>query len=164
MLKQAERVSSRLNLWLTRAGAAVLFATMVMAVANMVLRPLGIPVTGSFELMGLGCAITAALGLALAQEQKSHISVDILFSHFPPVARAVLNALGCIICTLLFTAASWRLFHMGLTQLETGEVSETLRLPFYPVIWIVAAGFAALSLRLMIEAVQSIMKIITNRS
>jgi TRAP-type C4-dicarboxylate transport system permease small subunit len=137
---------------------------MVMAVANMVLRPLGIPLTGSFELMGLGCAVTAALGFALAQEQKSHIAVDILFSHFPPVVRAVLNAIGCLICTLLFTAASWRLFHMGLIQLETGEVSETLRLPFYPVIWIVAAGFAALSLRLVIEAALALQKALNSHT
>jgi len=158
MLKQAQRLSSNLNLWLTRTGAAVLFATMLMAVANMVLRPLGFPVTGSFELMGLGCAITAALGLAMAQEHKSHISVEILFSHLPPGLRSILNAAGCIICALLFSSASWRLFQMGLTQFETGEVSETLRMPFYPAIWIVAAGFAALALRLSIEAALSLQK------
>ncbi len=155
MLKQAEEFSSRLNLWLTRVGAAVLFATMLMAVANMILRPLGYPLTGSFELMGLGCAFTAALGLAQAQEEKSHISVDIMFRHLPPLPRSALNATGCLACALLFSAAAWRLFQTGLTQLETGEVSETLRLPFYPVIWTVSAGFMALSLRLYIEAAMS---------
>ncbi len=151
-LKTAEKLSSSLDRWLARAGAVVLFATMIIAVVNMILRPFGYPVTGSFELMGLGCAVTAALGLALAQEYKSHISVDILFNHLPGGLRSVLRAAGSLACCLLFSAAAWRLFQMGMTQLETGEVSETLRIAFYPVIWVVAAGFAALSLRLAIEA------------
>ncbi len=164
MLKQAEQFSSKLNLWLTRVGAVVLFATMLMAVANMALRPLGFPLTGSFELMGLGCAITAAFGLAIAQEQKSHISVDIMFRHMPPLPRAILNIAGSLSCALLFSAASWRLLQTGLTQLETGEVSETLRIPFYPVVWAVAAGFLALSLRLYIEAAAAGTALLKNRN
>ncbi len=148
-----EAFSSMINLWFIRAGCAVLFITMLVAVANMALRPLGLPITGSFELMGLGCAITAALGLAMAQAEKSHIAVDILFRCFPPVLRKILSTTGNIVCTALFSAAAWRLFQTGLTQLNTGEVSETLRIPFYPVIWVVALGFAALALRLMVEAI-----------
>ncbi len=156
MLQHTEKFSEKLNLYLTRAGAAVLFATMLIAVVNMVLRPAGYPITGSFELMGLGCAITAALGLAMAQEQKSHITVDIVYNHLPERLKLPLSAGGSTICAILFSAGAWRLFVTGLTQLETGEVSETLRIPLYPVIWVVAAGFAALALRLLVEAIKSL--------
>jgi TRAP-type C4-dicarboxylate transport system permease small subunit len=129
---------------------------MLVAVVNMLLRPAGYPVTGSFELMGLGCAITAALGLATAQEQRSHISVDIVYEHLPERLKPLLSAAGSSACAILFSAGAWRLIHTGLTQLETGEVSETLRIPFYPVIWVVAAGFGALALRLLVEAMRSL--------
>ncbi len=150
-----EAFLSWLNLWFIRAGCAVLFATMLIAVANMALRPLGLPITGSFELMGMGCAITAALGLSMAQAEKSHIAVGILFRCLPHGLRKFLSATGSIICALLFSAAAWRLFQTGLTQLKTGEVSETLRMPFYPVIWVVALGFAALAMRLVVEAIKT---------
>ena len=148
--------SSSLNRWAVRAGSMALLATMLIAVANMCLRPLGYPVTGSFELMGLGCAITAALGLAMAQEAGSHISVDILFNRLPALLRRFLSAAGSLVCCVLFAAAAWRLWQTGMTQLDTGEVSETLRIPFYPVIWAVCAGFCLLSLRLAVEAAGSL--------
>ncbi len=150
------KLSSSLDRWAVKAGSLALFATMLIAVANMCLRPFGHPVTGSFELMGLGCAITAALGLAMAQEAGSHISVDILFNRFPLLLRRFLSAAGSLVCAGLFVAAAWRLWHMGMTQLDTGELSETLRLPFYPVIWIAGAGFGLLALRLVVEASCSI--------
>ncbi len=152
MIEKAERLSSRLDHWFVRAGSVALVITMFTAVLNMFLRPLGHPITGSFELMGLGCAATASLGLAMAQEARSHISVDILFDRLPRPLRRFLLPVGSLVCAALFCAAAWRLFQTGVTQLETGEVSETLRLPFYPVIWVVAAGFLLLSLRLVIEA------------
>ncbi len=151
-----ETFSTWLDLWFIRAGCAVLFATMLIAVANMALRPVGFPITGSFELMGMGCAITAALGLSMAQAEKSHIAVNILFRCFPQGLRKFLSTTGSIMCALLFSAAAWRLFQTGLTQLKTGEVSETLRIPFYPVIWVVATGFASLAMRLVVEATKTV--------
>jgi len=51
------RASRLLNRWMLRAASATLLLTMGIAVANMVLRPLGRPVQGSFELMGFGGAL-----------------------------------------------------------------------------------------------------------
>ncbi len=153
---QLETFSSKLDTWFARTGEVALALTMITAVANMILRPAGHPLTGSFELMGLGCAVTAALGLALAQEHKSHITVDILYNMLPVKIRLIFGMTGNLACSALFAAASWRLVQTGLTQMRTGEVSETLRMPFYPVIWVVAAGFALLTLRLFVEALKSL--------
>ena len=163
MLNYLEKFSTRLNALLAWTGAAALGLTMVMAVVNMALRPVGHPVTGSFELMGLGCAITTALGLALAQEQKSHIWVDIVFNRLPCPVKNFFTVIGNLACSALFIAASWRLFHMGLTQMHTGEVSETLGIPFYPVVWSVAAGFFTLALRLILEAVKAGLSLVMKR-
>lgn len=153
---QLETLSSKLDTWFARTGAVALLLTMTAAVANMILRPVGHPLTGSFELMGLGCAVTTALGLALAQEHKNHIAVDILYNMLPVKIRMIAGLAGNLACCALFSAASLRLVQTGLAQMKTGEVSETLRMPFYPVIWIVAAGFALLTLRLLTEALKSV--------
>jgi len=129
----------------------MLLLTMTEAVANMVLRPFGHPIQGSFELMGFGAASVAALGLANSQEKKVHICVDILFVKFPPTLKRILASLGNILCSIFFGMAAWRITLLAIRLWRSGEVSETLRIPFYPFTAIVALGFWALSFTLLID-------------
>ncbi len=142
----------RINILLLWAGCVVFMFTMCLAIFNMILRPMGHPIAGSFELMGLGCAVLTALGLGYSQETRSHISVDILFRHFPASVKRALNGAGSLITGLFFMAAAWRIFKMALAYREYGELSETLRLPFYPITMLVALGIFVLSLNLLSQA------------
>lgn len=142
----------RINILLLWIGCAVFMLTMCLAILNMALRPLGHPIAGSFELMGFGCAVLTALGLGYSQETRSHISVDILFRHFPRRLRRLLNGAGSLASGLFFLAASWRIFKMALSYREYGELSETLRMPFYPVTMIAALGTLILSVNLLYQA------------
>ncbi len=135
----------------------MLLLTMIEAVANMLLRPFGHPIQGSFELMGFGAAAVAALGLANSQERKVHICVDILFSRFSPGIKHFLASLGNLLCSIFFGMAAWRISELALRLWRSGEVSETLRIPFYPFTGIVALGFWALSFTLLIDFYKGIM-------
>ncbi len=143
---------SRINSILLGIACIVLVLTVFVAVINMILRPFGHPVTGSFEVMGYGSAVVTALGLGFSQEKKSHISVDILFRHFPYRVRIWLSAIGLGICALFFGAVSVRLFQFALDLKANGELSETLMIPFYPVVMIVAFGVMILTVNLAHDA------------
>ena len=130
----------------------VLLLTMCMAVINMILRPLGHPITGSFELTGYGSAVAAALGLGFSQEKRYHIAVDILFKHLPGAWKRGLATLGLLASGVFFIAVSSRLFLFALDLKENGELSETLRLPFYPVVMVVSLGLFFLALNLLRDA------------
>lgn len=140
------RIVGYLNRFLMWGACVVLLLTMVMAVVNMVGRPLKVPVQGSFELMGLGGALIVALTLGYSQESRTHISVDILFNTFPPRLKAVCIATGDLVCSVFFGIAAWQMGRFGFKLYTTGEVSETLGLPVYPVVFAVAAGLAGLAL------------------
>ncbi len=150
MKRFSESISSINTIFLKGAGIMLLL-TMAEAVANMVLRPLGHPVQGSFELMGFGAAVVAALGLANSQEKKVHICVDIIYGRFPKGIRRVLAGIGNLLCALFFAMAGWRIATLALRLWASGEVSETLRIPYYPFTAVVALGFWALSLTLFID-------------
>ena len=140
------RIVGSLNRILMWGACVVLLLTMVMAVVNMIGRPLKVPVQGSFELMGLGGALIVALTLGYSQESRTHISVDILFNTFPPRLKAVCIATGDLVCSAFFGIAAWQMARFGFKIYTTGEVSETLGLPVYPVVFAVAAGLAGLAL------------------
>ncbi len=114
----------------------------------MILRPLGHPITGSFELMGYGSAIVTSMGLGFSQEKRSHISVDILFKYFSRSWRKWLSMTGLLVSCVFFLAASTRLFLFGLDLRANGELSETLMLPFYPVVMVVSLGLFVLALNI----------------
>src|SRR5690606_5303295 len=128
------------------AAGVVLVATMVMAVINMIGRPLKMPIAGSFELMGLGGALIVALTLGYSQERRTHIAVDILFNYLPARLSHIFIAAGDLVRSAVFGMAAWQMVRFGRQLYTTGDVSETLGLPVYPVVCAVAAGLAGLAL------------------
>ncbi len=147
---------SRINKFCMAISGLVLMATMVMAVLNMILRPLGHPITGSFELLGFGCAIVTALGLGYSYERKVHIAVDILFKKLSAPLRKFLALLGQLVCGAFFLAVAWKMTLLAMNFMENGELSETLGIPFYPVTGLVALGVFFLSLNIFHSAFSNI--------
>ncbi len=139
---------SAVNKFLLQMAGVILVATMAMAVLNMILRPFGHPITGSFELMGFGSAMVTALGLGFSLEKNAHIAVDILFDRLPRPLRRCLALLGQVVCALFFVAISLKMFSLSINFMKNGELSETLEIPFYPVTMIISAGILCLSLNM----------------
>ncbi len=153
MIKRGVKGVTLLNNALLWAASGVLLATMLMAVANMVLRPLKMPIQGTFELLGLGGALIVAFAAGSSQQARIHIAVDILFDRFPRRLRRVLHALGDLAGGALFAIAAWQMGRFGLTLRATGEISETLGGPVYPVVFAVALGLGAIALTMLLHAV-----------
>ena len=154
-----EKFSSAVNRCMLCVGGVFLVGTMLVAAANMFLRPLGLPITGSFELMGFGSAVITAFALGHSQERRAHIAVNILFRHFSQRLRSVLQGAGDLICCMLFALAAYRLTYLAFSLWSTSEVSETLRIPFYPFVICVALGFWGLSLTLLLGSMKAFSEI-----
>jgi len=144
-------IIKKLNKILITIAAFTLVVAMVEAVFNMLLRPIGYPVQGSFEIMGFACAVISALGLGYSQEQKAHISVDIIF-------KKGLRFISRFISAVFFMAVSYRILCLGITYYFSQELSETLRIPIYPITFLVSIGFFALSLTLFLDTVILLLK------
>ncbi len=148
-----QTIIKQINKFLMLIAASTLIISMVEAVINMVLRRLGQPIQGSFEIMSFACAIISTLGLGYSQEQKAHINVDIIFRFFPIILKKFLRLIGNLMCSLFFLAISLRLFSLSMTYFYSGQLSETLRIPIYPITFLVGMGFVSLSLTLLLESV-----------
>lgn len=132
------------------AGLAVL-AMVALACANIVGRAFGSPVTGSYELMGFFGALAAAFALGASQLAKGHVAVTILDEYLPKTARRLLDAAGALIGALFFAVAAYEVTELANFMVSTGELSETLRLPYYPFVWAVAGGCLVMALVLLTD-------------
>ena len=114
------------------AGAA-LTLLMLLTIADVVLRLVGRPIVGTYELVALGGAIAIGLSLPLTSWVRGHIYVDSFVARLPRLPRAVLNIATRLLVLGLFFLIGWNLIKYGLDLRRAGEVTPTLRVPFFPV-------------------------------
>ena len=138
----------------SRAFAAVagiaLCALMILTVADVVLRLLGHPIVGTYELVGMAGAVAVGFSLPLTSWLRGHVYVDSFIAKLPPRGRAAVNLVTRAAVLVLFLLLGWNLIAFALDLRRSGEVSPTLRLPFYPVAF--GVGIACLLQCLVIAA------------
>ncbi len=148
-----------LIIWLNRlflfSAGLVLLLMMILACANMVLRFWGYPLQGTFELMGFGGALVASLALGGTQLKQGHIHVDIL-QPGNKILDKILNLVGRLLCILFFSLLAWQLFALGQEIKASGELSETLHLAYYPMLYAVGLGFILLVMVLILQTIQEL--------
>jgi TRAP-type C4-dicarboxylate transport system permease small subunit len=114
------------------AGAALTFL-MLLTIADVVLRLLGRPIVGTYELVGLAGAVAIGLSLPLTSWVRGHIYVDSFVARLPRVPRTVLTVVTRLLVLALFFLLGWNLIKYALDLQKVGEVTPTLRVPFFPV-------------------------------
>ncbi len=140
------KVNKQLNQLLVQIAGFFLVIMILLTCANIFLRLVWVPVRGTFELMGFFQSIVAAFALGYTQMKRGHISVDILINNFSEKTKRILNAINDLICFVFFVLVAWQMIKMAETLRTTGEVTETLRIIYYPFTYAVAFGCITLAL------------------
>jgi TRAP-type C4-dicarboxylate transport system permease small subunit len=153
LMEFLEKLNNVLNKWLLIIGGVAVLALMMLATVNVLLRAVGLPFRGAYELVSFLGAVVTAFALGYTQKRKFNIVVDILSEKFPKGVKRVLDGIGYGIGVLFFGVIAWVIVQWGLRIAVSGEVSETLKIVYYPFIFCVALGFAVLSLTLVIDLV-----------
>ncbi|MGA7143276.1 MAG: TRAP transporter small permease [Desulfobacterales bacterium] len=148
-----DRISTFLNRLLLWIGGIFLVGMIILTCSNIIFRLTWVPVKGTFELMGYCGAIVTAFALGHTQIKRGHIAVDVLVNRFSDKVRKIINAINYTVCFLFFSVAAWQIAVKATTLMNTGEITETLRIIYYPFTYGVAFGCAVLSLVLFTELV-----------
>ena len=146
-----ERLSDLLRRVLMIAGGVALLALTLLATMNVALRIFRVPVSGAYEVVSFLGAVVTAGALGYTQKRKDHIVVDILSDKFPAAVKRVLDRVSYALILAFFSIVSWQTFVYGKRLLVTGEMSETLRIAYYPFVFLVSAGFAVLALTVLLD-------------
>ena len=148
------RLSAILRKVLMVAGGAALLALVLLATANVGLRILRVPASGTYELVSFLGAIVTAGALGYTQKRKDHIVVDILSEKFPGPVKRALDGVNYALTMVLFSLISWQTFLWGSKLWRSGELSETLKIVYYPFVYCVALGFAVLAVTLFLDLLE----------
>ena len=156
MIEKLEKLSLFLNRSLMRNEdkkflIGVLVGMMAIACANVILRSFGFPLKGTFELMGFFGSIIAAFALGKTQIRREHIAVDVLIRMFPRRLKLLAISVNNMIGMLFFIVAGWQTARWGVNRKQVDEVSETLRIIYYPFVYCVSFGCMIIALVFLVD-------------
>jgi TRAP-type C4-dicarboxylate transport system permease small subunit len=140
------------------AGTAIVIM-MLMTTTDVVLRYLGCPVPGTYELVSFLASIAVSFAIAHTFVTKGHVAVNLLVRLLPSRVQALIDAFTNTLSLFLFACVSWRCWLYASELKNTGEVSLTLELPFYPFVYGIAIASGIAALVILVELLEKIKEV-----
>ena len=127
-------ISKALNL----VAGITLTGMMFLTVADVSLRAAGHPIIGTYEIVALSLAIVIGFGIPKVSLDRGHVYMEFLLEKLGPTGKNAMNTFTRLLVIMLFIFIGYNLLNVGAEFHASGEVSPTIKLPFYPVAYGVA--------------------------
>jgi TRAP-type C4-dicarboxylate transport system permease small subunit len=118
------------------AGVALTFM-MCLTVTDVLLRATGHPIIGTYEIVALSLAVVIGFGIPKVSLDRGHVYMEFLLDKLGPRGKDIMNTFTRVLVLILFIFIGYNLFNVGAEFRASGEVSPTIKLPFYPVAYAV---------------------------
>ena len=111
---------------------------MLLTVTDVLLRAVGRPIVGTYEIVALSLALVIGFGIPQVSLDRGNVYMDLLLEKLSKRGRKLMNTSTRVLCLILFGFLGYNLFNVGARFHASGEVSATIKIPFYPVAYGVA--------------------------
>jgi C4-dicarboxylate transporter DctQ subunit len=128
--------------WICWVSVAALIGMMLLTSSDVVLRYMGYPIKGTFDIVGLLGTVVVALPIAYTQILGRHIATDFMGSRGNQVVRTINNSIVCLLGIGTYALIAWQCSLLGTKLWRIGRVSDTIEIPLFPLVYVVAFGCA----------------------
>lgn len=148
------------NVWLkigklSHVLAGAFLATMfLLTLAEVVGRFFWRPIAGSYELISFLGGLVIGFSVTYTSQKDSHINVDFLINKMSTSRKMVMKATTRIMVMAFFVLVGCSLIYMGIDLRSTHEVSQTLKLPYYPVAFGLGVSFLIQAGQFLLDIVE----------
>jgi TRAP-type C4-dicarboxylate transport system permease small subunit len=148
--------------FLNRMSAGMLFAMMLLTLADVVLRKVfSRGILGTLELTEFMMAGVIFLALAQTERLDRNVHMDLVMRRFGPRTRSLASMITRMICFLFCAVITASTLIYARAIGTSGEVSLDLWIPKYPFIYAVAAGWACLGLVFLKKCLAAFREVMT---
>jgi len=130
------------------AGVTLAFM-LVFTVFNVVLRAFRRPIMGDYEIISFLGAVVVAFSLPYTARVKGHVTVDFVLEKISKRASATVQVVTRILSAALFLWIAWNFVLLSLDLIRTKEVTQLLKVPYYPISFGIAFCCLMLSVTLL---------------
>ena len=132
------------------AGIALTFI-ILLTVCDVLLRALGKPILGAYEIVAMAGGIVIGFVTPLTSWVRGHIFMDFVIEKFSRRAKSAFEIATRCVGVALFLMISWNVFKIGKNLYSVDEVTPTLESPLYPIAYGVGFCFFVLSVVLFCD-------------
>ena len=124
---------------LATVAGSLLFAMMTLTFVDVVLRYFfNMPIKGGFEITEMMMAVLIFAGLPLVSRKNEHVTIDAFDRFFPVSMRRVLHVIIHLVCAAALVGMAWLLYRKAASFAEIGDVTQTLKFPIAPFVYLMA--------------------------
>jgi TRAP-type C4-dicarboxylate transport system permease small subunit len=145
--KKTRSLADALNLI---AGWCLVVMT-ALTCADVILRIFRHPILGTYEIVGFLGAAVAAFAMAHTTLQRGHVAVELVVMRLPAKTQSVIYAITNLASIFFFALIAYESVRFGNDLRTTGEVSLTLQIPFFPVLYGIAFSSIVVCLVLLVD-------------
>jgi TRAP-type C4-dicarboxylate transport system permease small subunit len=131
---------TRLSIYMSVIAGIVLVFMAGITFLDVVLRYFKRPIVGTYEIVSFLGVVVVAMALPRASLMGSHVFVDIVVDRIPEAWRKVFRVFTRLLVFLLFAIAIFYFIAQARALMATRTVTMTLKVPFYPVVFALAAS------------------------
>jgi TRAP-type C4-dicarboxylate transport system permease small subunit len=140
------------------ANIAIVLMT-VLICANVIMRSaFRQPIEGTEEIVAMLAGIVIACSIGHTAAQKAHIAIEILKFKYSKKLRKMVKITVVSFSLFTYTMACYYIGISATHQLKSGEMTQGLQIPLYPVTYCISFGCGILCLVLFIDLLASIRK------
>ena len=143
---------------MTWIGVGVIMAMMVLTCADVILRYLGYPIRGAYDITCVLGSATFALPIAYSCIKGYQVACDSIFRRAPRIVRAVVDSIVCLFSITTTVLMAWRLNGLAHDLYIKGRGTDTILIPLAPFVYIAALGFFFYCLVLLAEHFKALKK------
>jgi len=130
-----DRFLAKLSKILNIIGGTALTLMMFLTVSDVFMRAFGRPILGTYEVVSLMLCFVIGFGIPAVSMERGHVYMDFIVERLPVTGKAVANTITRLICIVLFAIIGYNLFGLGNEFYTSGEVSATIKVPFFPLVY-----------------------------
>jgi TRAP-type C4-dicarboxylate transport system permease small subunit len=145
---------SKLSSFMAVIAGITLVTVMLMTVLDVILRYFGRPITGIYDIVALGGGIIIGCSMPLAAERRVHVFMEMGLQAYGRTGRQILSLFTRLIIFGISLLVAWNLIRLGIGFRETGEVSLTIKIVYYPIAIGLGICFFIQMLVILVQVVQ----------
>lgn len=159
MTNMYRRVVHGLALTLRYISALAIMAMLFISCADIVLRVFSRPIHGVYDMVSFLGAIAVSFAIAQTSVENGHVAVSLVVSKFSERVRAGTRAAVNFLVLAFFIVIAWQSYLYASDLRASGEISPTIQLPYYPIVYGIAFGAVAVCLVLALAFAENLAKV-----
>jgi TRAP-type C4-dicarboxylate transport system permease small subunit len=147
-----DKAVTRLGSLFNQVASASLFAMILLTCLDVSMRYFfNSPIAGTYDIVSLMGAIIASFAMPYTMLVKGHVAVEILIRSLSRKKQLVIETVTHTVGMVLSLVLVWQCIILALDMKAAGEVTPTLLIPFYPIVYCMAVCFFVLCFAILVN-------------